>query len=240
MSFDPNKHLIEIKTSQGNKPYLPVVYRIAWFRDACTEGSIETEMVHLDLDRETEEEVFVWNAERRRSEKVVKRAMGFVIFRAVVKDGKGNVASGTKSEKAAAFGDFIEKAESGAIGRALAALGYGTQWTSDELDASHEVVEATGSSSAKTDGSTNEKSPASQEHRPTKPVQPPAPPSKPTGPATPAELITEQQSRSITKLCSHLGRAVPDMSTMTFETAGKLIQELSTAYKEARATLPVR
>ena len=47
--FDPNKHLIEIKTNQGNKPYLPVVHRVAWFRDVCSEGSIETEMLHLDL-----------------------------------------------------------------------------------------------------------------------------------------------------------------------------------------------
>lgn len=32
------------------------------------------------------------------------------------------------------FGDFIEKAETGAIGRALALVGFGTQFCADELD----------------------------------------------------------------------------------------------------------
>jgi hypothetical protein len=50
--------------------------------------------------------------EARRSEKVVKRANGLAVFRAVVKDGKGGIATGTKSEKAASFPDYIEKAES--------------------------------------------------------------------------------------------------------------------------------
>lgn len=252
MSFDANKHLIEIKTSQGNKPYLPVVHRIAWFRDVCSEDSIETEMLHLDLDRETEEEVSVWNAERRRYEKVMKHAKGFVIFRAIARDGKGGIATGTKSEKAAVFPDFIEKCESGSIGRALAALGYGTQFTGDELEASHEIVDATTapgeSPPAKTVGATNttastEKSSNNNGSVPTKPVQVPATPPKSTGasPATPVKLITEQQSSSITKLCGHLNRSVPaDLSTMTFQAAGNLIGELSGAYKEARSALPVR
>jgi hypothetical protein len=74
--------------------------------------TIETEMLHLDLERDTEEEVFVWNSEKRRSEKVIKQAKGFVIFKATVKNGKGGIATGTKSEKAASFPDYIEKAES--------------------------------------------------------------------------------------------------------------------------------
>jgi hypothetical protein len=134
--FTPSEHFIQIKTQTGSNDYLPVQWRLVWFREQCPGGSIETEMLHLDLDRATEDEVYVWNAERRRSEKVIKRANGFVVFRAVAKDGKGGVGTGTKSEKAAAFGDYIEKAESGAIGRALAALGYGTQFTGDELNGS--------------------------------------------------------------------------------------------------------
>jgi hypothetical protein len=69
-------------------------------------------MVHLDPDRETEEEVYSWNNETRRSEKIVKRAKGFVVFRAAIKDGKGGAATATKSERAASFADYIEKAES--------------------------------------------------------------------------------------------------------------------------------
>src|SRR5205085_9589284 len=125
----------------GAADYLPVQWRLVWFRDVCPEGTIETEIVQLDLDRETEEEVFAWNSETRRSEKVVKHANGFAIFRATVKDGKGGMATGTKSEKAASFPDYIEKAETGAIGRALAALGYGTQFA-PELNEEHRIVDA--------------------------------------------------------------------------------------------------
>ena len=140
--FNPNEHLMQIKSRNGAADYLPVQWRLVWFRSLCPNGSIETEIVHLDLDRETEEETFQWNSETRRSEKVVKRAPGFAVFRATVKDGRGGVAIGTKSEKAASFGDYIEKAETGSIGRALAALGYGTQFTGDEFDERHRIVDA--------------------------------------------------------------------------------------------------
>lgn len=139
--FDPRKHLTDIKTNQGNKEYLPVQWRLVWFRSVCPEGTIETEMIHLDMD-EYEAEVFVWNPDKRRTEKVMKRDRGMAIFRAVVKDGKGGIATGSKSEKAAAFDDFVEKAETGAIGRALAALGYGTQFTGEEWDEAHRIVDS--------------------------------------------------------------------------------------------------
>src|SRR5207244_7317493 len=77
-----------------------------------------------------------------RSEKTTKRANGFVVFRAAIKDGKGGSATATKSEKAASFPDYIEKAETGAVGRALAMLGYGTQFTGDELNEEHRIVDA--------------------------------------------------------------------------------------------------
>ncbi|HEY4388729.1 MAG TPA: hypothetical protein VGN34_30120, partial [Ktedonobacteraceae bacterium] len=126
--FNPSEHLISIRNRQGSSEYLPVQWRLVWFRNECPEGSIETEIIHLDLDKETEEEVFAWNAEKRRNENVTKTACGIAIFRATVKDGRGGIATGTGSERAASFGDFIEKAETKAIGRALAGLGYGTQF----------------------------------------------------------------------------------------------------------------
>ncbi|HYT33859.1 MAG TPA: hypothetical protein VEL69_02390 [Ktedonobacteraceae bacterium] len=140
-SFNPNEHLMQIKNKNGASDYLPVQWRLVWFREQCPQGTIETEMVLLDLDRETEEETYAWNQEARRSEKVIKRANGIAIFRAVVKDGKGGIATGTKSEKSASFPDFIEKAETGAIGRALAELGYGTQFA-PELDEQHRLADA--------------------------------------------------------------------------------------------------
>jgi hypothetical protein len=219
-SFNPSEHIMQIKSEQGSKDYLPVQWRLVWFRSACPEGSIETEMLQLDLDRDTEEEVYVWNAERRRSEKITKHAQGFVIFRAVVKDGQGGVATGTKSEKAASFPDFIEKAETGAIGRALAALGYGTQFTGDEWDEAHRIVD-----------SPVDRQPAlaskqsSDSHRPA-----------PRTSEQEAELsISEQQLSSIRKLCEHLGKPEPEnITALTFLSARKVIQQLTTEYKEAR------
>src|SRR5579872_4984474 len=140
-SFNPNEHLMQLKSKDGLKDYLPVQWRLVWFREQCPNGTIETEIVHLDLDKETEEEVFAWNNEKRRSEKVIKTARGIAVYHAVVKDGKGGVATGTKMEKAASFGDFLEKAETGAIGRALAALGYGTQFA-PELNEEHRIVDS--------------------------------------------------------------------------------------------------
>lgn len=140
--FNPNEHLMKIGRGNDAKDYLPVAWRLVWFRSLCPNGTIETEMVHLDLDRETQEEVWVWNNETRKSEKTIKRAPGFALFRAIVKDGKGGMATGTKSEKAASFPDYIEKAETGSIGRALAALGYGTQFAGDEFDEQHRIVDA--------------------------------------------------------------------------------------------------
>src|SRR5579884_3086880 len=121
-SFNPREHLMMIKNRQGQTEYLPVQWRLVWFRSECPDGTIETEIIHLDLDKETEEETFVWNSEKRRSEKTTKTARGLAVVRAVVRDGKGGIATGTKMEKAASFSDFLEKAETGAVGRALAAL----------------------------------------------------------------------------------------------------------------------
>jgi hypothetical protein len=141
-SFNPHEHLMKIGRGENAKDYLPVQDRLRWFREECKEkGTIETEIIHLDLDKETIEEVMVWDKETRSYVKDIKKAPGLAIVRAVVRNGKGGVATGTKMEKAASFSDFLEKAETGAIGRALAALGYGTQFV-DDLDEQHRIVDA--------------------------------------------------------------------------------------------------
>src|SRR5438105_11900744 len=99
------------------------------------------EELEYDSEKECSSETFVWNGEKRRSEKVVKNAKGYARYRAVVTDGKGGRATGTKAECRANFEDYGEKAETGAIGRALAGLGYGTQFA-PELDEEHRIVDA--------------------------------------------------------------------------------------------------
>src|SRR5258708_29845809 len=96
---------MQIKSSQGSKDYLPVQWRLVWFRSLCPQGTIDTEEIEYDLDRVVEADVYVWNPEKRRSEKTLKKAKGYARYRAVVTDGKGGRATGTKSENAANFGD---------------------------------------------------------------------------------------------------------------------------------------
>ncbi len=140
--FNPNLHLIQIKNKNGVADYLPVQFRLVWFREHCPQGTIDTEELVVDLDRECEAEVYAWNQDTRRSEKTLKRAPGYARFRATVTDGKGGRATATKTERGVDFGDYVEKAETGAVGRALAMLGYGTQFVADELDERERIVDA--------------------------------------------------------------------------------------------------
>ncbi|GCE48190.1 hypothetical protein EI42_04188 [Thermosporothrix hazakensis] len=215
-TFNPREHLITIKNRQGATEYLPVQWRLVWFRSECPEGSIETELLQLDLERETEEEAFVWNAEKRRSEKVVKTAKGLAVFRATVKDGKGGSATATKMEKAASFPDFLEKAETGAIGRALAALGYGTQFA-PELDEEHRIVDSPvggqGGAAPSRNGATGVMS----------------------AEAAADAQVTERQIANIRKLCQHLGKEEPqNITSLSFLGAKKMIEDLTNEYKERK------
>lgn len=232
-TFNPNDHLMQIKNRNGSADYLPVQWRLVWFREQCPEGSIETEMLHLDLDRETEEEGYAWNNDTRRSEKVTKRANGLAVFRATVRDGKGGIATGTKSEKAASFPDYIEKAETGAIGRALAALGYGTQFAPD-LDEQHRIVDAP------VDRGTPANDSNGSERRPIATVRTAATATNGKAKGTTEENAvdthaTDQQLASIRKLCQHLGKTEPEHpETLSYQDAKALISQLSHEYNEQK------
>ena len=220
-TFNPNEHVMQIKSGQTSKDYLEVKWRIVWFRSVCPHGTIETEMLKLDLDMDTEEEAFAWNAEKRRSEKVIKHGKGIAIFRAVVKDGEGGIATGTKSEKAASFPDFIEKAETGAIGRALAALGYGTQFTGDEWEEAHRIVDSpVERQSSTTSSTTTERSSAAVNSE--------------NGTSNTVPGATEQQIASIRKLREHLGKNAPADEVINFNQAKGIIQQLTAEYRESK------
>jgi hypothetical protein len=229
MTFNPNEHLIQLKSKEGFKDYLPVQWRLVWFRELCPEGDIQTEEVMVDLDREVEEEAFVWNAEKRRSEKTMKHARGYARFRAVVTDGKGGRATGTKSETAASFPDYIEKAETGAIGRALAALGYGTQFA-PEMDEAHRIVDAPVEPPTPNNGNSNGARPNqsnSNQSSTGNTGNRPAPEGD-----TPSN-ITEQQIASIKKLSEHLGKIVPaGINNLSFDDGKNRLQQLTKEYRE--------
>jgi hypothetical protein len=137
-----SEHLLNIGTDKKPRLYLEVKYRLVWLREQEPDAQITTEMLHLDLEKEVTAEVSEWNNNTGRMEKVVKHAKGLVIFKATVKLPSRAIGTGTKMENAAAFGDFLEKAESGAIGRALASLGFGTQFVGDELAEGTRIVDA--------------------------------------------------------------------------------------------------
>jgi hypothetical protein len=141
--FNASGHLLNIGTDKKPRMYLEVKYRLVWLREEHPEAQISTEILHLDLEKEVQAEVFEWDDNLKKSVKVTKTGKGMVIFKATITLPNGASATGTKMENAAAFGDFLEKAESGAIGRALAGLGYGTQFCEGESEAdSGRIVDA--------------------------------------------------------------------------------------------------
>ncbi len=100
-SFDASRYLRKL----NGKDYLEVKWRLLWLRTEHPEALISTELV--------------------------KHEAGLALFRARVSLPEGGEATGWGSETSSDFGDYIEKAETKALGRALAALGYGTQFCED-------------------------------------------------------------------------------------------------------------
>lgn len=108
-AFDPSEHLTRV----GGGDYLPVKWRLVWLRTLHPDAAMATELVdHID---------------------------SVAIFRAEVRIPQGGSATGWGSESAGDFRDYLEKAETKAIGRALAALGFGTQFCGD-----HEIGSESG------------------------------------------------------------------------------------------------
>ncbi len=109
MTFDANAHLSKV---QG-RDYLEVKWRLVWLNEeADRRFRIETEALALEADY----------AVVRASVAIVD-ASGAVI----------KAATGMAREDRKGFTDFVEKAETAAVGRALGMLGYGTQFAG-ELD----------------------------------------------------------------------------------------------------------
>ena len=110
--FNPNDHLMSLK----GKSYLQVMWRLVWFRDEKPLWAIDTKLEQLTDNH--------------------------AVFSAKIYDENGALKSaGYGSESAKDFGDFIEKAETKAVGRALAMLGYGTQFA-PELDEEERIVDS--------------------------------------------------------------------------------------------------
>lgn len=110
--FNANEHLMDLK----GKKYLQVMWRLVWFREDKPNWCIDTKLEQL-----TEKHA---------------------VFSAKIYDENGiQKSAGYGSEGIQDFRDFIEKAETKAVGRALAMLGYGTQFA-PELDEGDRIVDS--------------------------------------------------------------------------------------------------
>jgi hypothetical protein len=119
MNFEPitlkSGTVLPIMNLKGKK-YLEVKYRLVWFREEHPDWGITTDIHHLNDEQ--------------------------CVFRATITTAGGQIiAQATKSETLRGFSDYIEKAETGAIGRALALCGYGTQFE-PELEEGERIVDA--------------------------------------------------------------------------------------------------
>ncbi len=103
--FDPTRHLRQLRGRNGGGDYLDVKWRLVWLRSEHPDAQITTEHVTITAD--------------------------MAIFKAQVSIPGAGSATGYGSESAAAFNDFIEKAETRALGRALLALGYDAQFAQE-------------------------------------------------------------------------------------------------------------
>lgn len=108
-------------TNLKGKDYLMVGYRLQWFNEEVSNFYIDTELLQVT------------------DEQTVARATVSVFD----KDGKAvRRATATKRETKKDFADHTEKAETSAIGRALAMLGYGTQFALSDLDEGHRLADS--------------------------------------------------------------------------------------------------
>lgn len=116
--FDPSAHFRKVK---GGQDYLECKYRLIWWREEHPEGHVTTDLIHADY------------------------ANGYYVVKARVgwtdEQGRDVHATAHKSESVKDFAEALEKAETGAIGRALALLGYGTAQAM-EFDEGDRIVDS--------------------------------------------------------------------------------------------------
>lgn len=197
--FEPARYLTKI----GKADYLEVKWRLVWLRDVAPDAVIATEMIS-------------------RTEKEA-------VFKATVTLPSGGSASGYATETMGDFRDFTEKCETKAIGRALAALGFGTQFSFDHDfdEGARRVVDSPVDPS-------RERAPArlaSLEDGQTPATSQNGPPAQRTTAANvPVPAITPRQVKMIEVLIRQHGENPEDfmdrINTLTIQTASDWITDL--------------
>ena len=106
--FDPSPYVRQLKGRGGQTDYLDVKHRLLWLRTEHPDAQIVTELLRLDDQS--------------------------AVFKATVTIPGGGSATGHGSETVRDFTDYIEKAETKALGRALNALGFGAQFAENDAE----------------------------------------------------------------------------------------------------------
>lgn len=116
--FDPRTlPLFTLRDKQGRArgQHMEVKYRLVWLRADWPDAKLSTNLEEL--------------------------TDGAAVFSARIELPNGACATGWGSETAADFKDFIEKAETKALGRACAVLGFGTQFALEYVGAGDEQID---------------------------------------------------------------------------------------------------
>lgn len=109
-----NLPLLQLK----GKDYLQIAHRLVWMREEHPNWQIITKPLDINVDKK------------------------YAIFRSAILDENGTtMATATKAESVAGFADYIEKSETGSIGRCCSLVGYGTQFA-PELDEGERIVDS--------------------------------------------------------------------------------------------------
>ena len=188
-AFDPKDHMRVFERRQRQLDgsyqtvrvdYLDVKWRVVWFRESHPNGTIETELLTAP----------------GVSPAVVKATVSFFD-----EGGTEVVATGHGQCGQDDWSDWLEKAETRAIGRALALLGYGTQFASDEFD----------------DAVAGASTPV--------PARPPANRSKPAGGET-GEVMTPNQQKYIHSLAKDAGVPKDELEEIVNQRFGRGLNDL--------------
>lgn len=205
-SFDPTRYLTKV----SGRDYLEVKWRLVWLRTLHPDAIIRTHLEHRDGTS--------------------------AVFSAAVSLPSGGVATGWGSETASDFGDYLEKAETKAVGRALGMLGFGTQFAFD-LDEGSRIV----------DSPVPQRNAGSQHYTQGQPYdRPPAPPqAQPRQQASTVQYLSEKQAGYLTGLASERGMSpdqavrhvlpglnIDDIMRLTKQQASQAIQLLQAMPKD--------
>lgn len=110
LSFNPRDFLVKVKGSSSPN-YLEVKYRLIMLREMFPEAVHKTEVQYFGKDEDA-----------------------FAVVHCSITLPNGAHGEGYKMEERKHFQDYLEKAETGACGRALYAVGIGIQYSSVEYD----------------------------------------------------------------------------------------------------------